>query len=59
MEIINHKALGAYALILVGAFVLLNVFKAIYNLYFHPLRKFPGPWLNKISIVCTIFQRST
>lgn len=58
MEIINHKAIGAYALLLLGAFVLFGVFKTVYNLFFHPLRKFPGPWLNKISIVCTIFQGS-
>ena len=58
MEIINYKTLPAYVLLLLGPLVLLYVFKAVYNVYFHPLRKFPGPWVNKISIVCTIFQSS-
>ncbi|KAI0543734.1 benzoate 4-monooxygenase cytochrome P450 [Xylaria curta] len=51
MEIINHKPLPAYVLLLLGPLVLLYVFKAVYNIYFHPLRKFPGPWVNKFSII--------
>lgn len=58
MEIINHKTLLTYVLFLLGTLVLVYVFKAVYNVYFHPLRKFPGPWVNKISIVCTILQGS-
>ena len=56
MEIINHKTLPPYVLLLLGPLVLGFVFKVVYDVYFHPLRKFPGPWVNKISIVCTIFQ---
>jgi hypothetical protein len=33
--------LAYYTLFL--AFLLYRVFKAIYNVYFHPLAKFPGP----------------
>lgn len=55
MEIIDQRPLSAYAFLVLGSLVLLLVFKAVYDIFFHPLRKFPGPWINKISIVCTIF----
>lgn len=72
MDFINQKALPAlpvlpalpalsslssYILLLPGSLVLLVVFKIVYNVFFHPLRKFPGPWANKLSIVCTTFSR--
>lgn len=47
----NPETPLAYALLLLGAVLLLAVFKVVYNVFFHPLRKFPGPWINKISIV--------
>ncbi|KAK3682986.1 benzoate 4-monooxygenase cytochrome P450 [Podospora appendiculata] len=51
MEIINFKAVPAYVWLVVGPLVLYPVFKAIYNVYFHPLRKYPGPLINKLSII--------
>lgn len=59
MDIIDQKPLTAYVFLLLGCLVLLLVSKAVYDIYFHPLRTFPGPWVNKISIVCTKFNGST
>ena len=60
MEILNNKTLPELAWLLLGPLVLFYVFKLfIYNVYFRPLRKFPGPWINKISIIphlYTVFQ---
>ncbi|KAI1126216.1 benzoate 4-monooxygenase cytochrome P450 [Nemania abortiva] len=51
MATTNPETPLAYALLLLGAVLLLAVFKVVYNVFFHPLRKFPGPWINKISII--------
>ncbi|KAI0469672.1 benzoate 4-monooxygenase cytochrome P450 [Xylariaceae sp. FL0804] len=51
MEVTNHTTLQTYLWALLGPVVLLYASMVIYNVYFHPLRKFPGPWVNKISII--------
>jgi hypothetical protein len=40
MELGNISVVAAF----VGSFVAYWLYKIIYNLYFHPLAKFPGPW---------------
>nr|WGZ60643.1 cytochrome P450 [Fusarium verticillioides]WRP99003.1 cytochrome P450 enzyme [Fusarium sp. HZ-2024a] len=50
MDISNHKLESPYALFLLGPLALV-VFKTVYNTFFHPLSKFPGPWQNKVSIL--------
>lgn len=37
--------------LLVGGTVLYTLALFIYRLYFHPLAKFPGPWMNAVSDV--------
>jgi hypothetical protein len=51
MEIFSHKTMPAYVLLFTGPLVLLSILKVVYNIFFHPLRKFPGPRVNKISII--------
>lgn len=40
---------------LVAALIAWLVYKAIYNLYFHPLAKIPGPWWASISYLAEIY----
>lgn len=59
MYVANTQALSAWILRLFGYYVLFLVSKTVYNIYSHPLRKFPGPWVNKISIVCSFLHNWT
>jgi hypothetical protein len=45
--------IAAGALIAVAGLVLYAVAIVIYRLWFHPLSKFPGPFLNRVSDVST------
>lgn len=56
--IINQAPVLGYVLLLIGALVLFVAFQVVYNVYFHPLRKFPGPLANKLSIIYTILLGS-
>lgn len=58
IDIIDKAPVPRYVLLPLGAVLLYIVFKVVYNLYFHPLRKFPGPVANKLSIVSTILKSS-
>jgi hypothetical protein len=40
MEFEKFNIAAAFA----ASFVAYRLYKIIYNLYFHPLAKFPGPW---------------
>ncbi|KAL2205465.1 averantin oxidoreductase [Sarocladium strictum] len=46
---------GTALLAVVGFGVLYTVYSCIYNLYFHPLAKYPGPFLAKISPLYSIY----
>lgn len=58
MDITHHKTLAESLVLFFGCLVFLLVSRAVYNVYFHPLRNFPGHWTNKISIVSTKFRFS-
>ncbi|KAI0179440.1 cytochrome P450 [Hypoxylon sp. FL1284] len=52
-----HLSLGEWlAVCCASTFVLYSVWRAVYNLYFHPLAKFPGPLLARASLIWRIYH---
>ncbi|EPE08411.1 cytochrome p450 monooxygenase [Ophiostoma piceae UAMH 11346] len=52
---IIHEHLGALVLGVLGSATLYTLWTVVYNLYFHPLARFPGPFLAKISPIYSIY----
>ncbi|PMD43871.1 benzoate 4-monooxygenase cytochrome P450 [Hyaloscypha variabilis F] len=53
-DVLNH-----WFLLSIVAFILYNIRVAVYNLYFHPLAKYPGPLLARISPWVNFYHATT
>ncbi|KAI0385322.1 putative cytochrome P450 [Hypomontagnella monticulosa] len=56
---VSMSDIAKYAVLAVGLTVVYEVTTIIYNLYFHPLRNFPGPLLNRASKIPFAFRVAT
>ena len=55
MRSVSERLLIAGGLLVAGS-ILYTLCLFIYRLFFHPLAKFPGPWLNAVSDVSRPLQ---